>query len=148
MKSTILTLIAITFSFQAYAQNNAKIVSKEDHQVRLLKKMKIKNNSYVYITARDNGHILGQNIIVQTRVSCDGEASDFSELPVIDSQSVCNMKPDSIIMNKKKTAVAMMSKSANIEKYNDELAEGKNPSQIACNEETETLKFSLKSMCK
>jgi hypothetical protein len=147
MKKILLTLITITFSFQSYAEDDLKIVTKEDHQVRLLKTVKLKENQYVYVTARDNGHVLGQKIIVQTRVSCNGKATDFSSLPILDSQSVCNMKPESITMNKAQTALAMYSKSANIEKYNDEIAGGKQPSKISCNEETEMLKFSLKNIC-
>lgn len=148
MKKLTLTLLILCFTNQTYAEDSVEIVSKKDHEVRLLRKMKFKDNQYVYVTARNNGHVLGQNLIVQTRVSCDGEAADFSELPILDSQSVCNMQPESIVMNKKKTAIAMWSKSANIEKYNDELAEGKTPSKVSCNEENEMLKFSLKSLCK
>lgn len=147
MKKIILTLIATTFSFQAYAQDSMKIVSMKDHDVMLLKTIKLDDNKVVYLTARDNGHVLGQKFLVQKRVSCNGEVENFSELEVLDSYSVCNMKPESITLNNKKNAVAMLSKSANVDQYYDDIEAGLSSPEISCNNNTEILKFSLKGIC-
>jgi len=146
MKKTILTLIAIAFSFQSYAENIT--ISKTDHNVMLLKTIKLDDNKVIYLTARNNGHVLGQKFIIQKRVSCSGAVKDFSELEVLDSYSVCNMKPESITLNNKETAVAMLSKSANIDQYYDDIESGISSPEISCSKNTEILKFSLKDTCR
>lgn len=148
MKKIILGLLILSFQFNSFAADELNIVSKENHDVRLLKTIKLAEGKYVYLTARDEGHVLGQRFLVQTRVSCQGDSKDFSSLPIVDSHSVCNMKPDSVKMNKSMTAIAMLSKSANINKYYEDIASGKSEPQVDCNTKTEVLKFSLKNLCK
>jgi hypothetical protein len=145
MKKIILTLIAITFSFPSYGEN--EIIHNTDHSVRLLKTIKLDSNKFVYLTARDNGHVLGQKFLVQKRVSCNGSVEDFSKLEVLDSYSVCNMKPESITLNKNQTAVAMLSKSADVDRYHRDIESGLTSPEINCRKNTEILKFSLNDIC-
>ena len=126
----------------------AEHVHSEDHETRLLKTIKVGEGQYVYLSARNNGHVLGQKFLLETRVSCDGESQDFTKLEVKDSYSVCNMKPESIIKNTKGTALAMLVKSANINKYYDDIGAGIASPDVSCNGGNEVLKFSLKNFCK
>ena len=142
----IFSVVILSLSTSAYA-DEVKILSKEDHEVRLLKTIKLKDNQYAYLTVRNNGHVSGQKFVIQTRVSCNGPVEDFSALNVVDSHSVCNIQPESVTVNKKLTAIAMYTRSANHEKFTEDLSKGLNPSEPSCNESTETLKFSLKGMC-
>ena len=123
------------------------IIAKTSHNVRLLKKIPMKDGKYVYLTVRDEGHVLGQNFVVQLRASCSGEVEDFSSLDIIDSLSVCNMKPESVKTNRDLTAVAFLSKTANINKYYEDLSNGKSDPKVDCNLKTEIQKFSLRKIC-
>ena len=123
------------------------IIAKTSHNVRLLKKIPMKDGNYVYLTVRDEGHVLGQNFVVQLRASCSGEVEDFSSLDIIDSLSVCNMKPESVKTNRDLTAVAFLSKTANINKYYEDLSSGKSKPKVDCNLKTEIQKFSLRKIC-
>ena len=127
--------------------SNVHLIQKEDHEIRLLKTLHLQKNQVVYLSARNNGHVLGQNFVIETRVSCSGKVSDFTELSVIDSYSVCNMNPKSITKNTKGTALAMLAKSANINKYYEDIGEGVSSPEISCNDRNELLKFSLKNLC-
>ena len=146
MKKILLTFIILTFSNSTLA-SDVEVIQKEDHEVRLLKTVNVGDNQVVYLSARNNGHVLGQKFVLETRVSCDGEVSDFTELSVIDSYSVCNMKPESITKNEKGTALAMLAKSANINQYYEDIGEGVSSPEISCNDGNELLKFSLKDLC-
>ena len=148
MKKVILTLLALSLTQVTFAEEHTDHVHKEDHDVRLLKTIKVSDKQYVYLSARDNGHVLGQKFILETRVSCSGESANFAELEVQDSYSVCNMKPESIVKNNKGTALAMLVKTANINKYYDDIGEGISSPAVNCNDQNEVLKFSLKNFCK
>jgi hypothetical protein len=127
--------------------NEPIIIAKTSHNVRLLKKIPMNDGKIVYLTVRDEGHVLGQNFVVQLRASCSGEVEDFSNLEIIDSLSVCNMKPESVKTNRQLTAVAFLSKTANINKYYDDLSSGKTEPKVDCNLKTEIQKFSLRKIC-
>lgn len=123
------------------------IIAKTSHNVRLLKKIPMQDGKFVYLTVRDEGHVLGQNFVVQLRASCSGEVEDFSSLDIIDSLSVCNMKPESVKTNRNLTAVAFLSKTANINKYYENISDGKSEPKVDCNLKTEIQKFSLRKIC-
>jgi len=146
MKHLIIYFIMLTNINSSFA-SEVHLIAKEDHEVRLLKTVKVGENQYVYLSARNNGHVLGQKFIVETRVSCNGESDDFTSLEVKDSYSVCNIKPESIVKNTKGTALAMLAKSANINRYYDDIGEGIASPEIYCKEGNEVLKFSLKNLC-
>lgn len=146
MNKIVFLLIVLIGSNKIYA-SEIEILSKEDHEMRLLKTVSVGEEKYLYLSARNNGHVLGQKFIIETRVSCSGEAQDFTDLEVIDSYSVCNMKPESIVENTKGTALAMLAKSANINRYYDDIGAGIASPQIHCKAGTEILKFSLKNLC-
>jgi len=148
MKKIIFTLIALSIFSSSYASDSTELIRNQDHEVRLLKTVKVGEGQYVYLSARNNGHVLGQRFLIETRVSCTGEAADFTKLEVKDSYSVCNMKPESIVQNDKGTALAMLVKSANINKYYDDIGEGIKSPEVNCHSGNEVLKFSLKNFCK
>jgi len=147
MKKIIFTLLALSIFNSSHAADDVELIKNEDHEVRLLKTVKIGEDQYVYLSARNNGHVLGQKFLLETRVSCKGEINDFTKLEVKDSYSVCNMNPDSIVKNTKGTALAMVVKSANINKYYDDIGEGIKSPKINCYENNEVLKFSIKNLC-
>jgi hypothetical protein len=147
MKKIIFTLVALSIFSTSYASDSVELIRNQDHEVRLLKTVKIGEGKYVYLSARNNGHVLGQKFLLETRVSCNGEAQDFTKLEVRDSYSVCNMKPESIVQNTKGTALAMIVKSANINKYYDDIGEGIASPDIKCHAGNEVLKFSLQNFC-
>ncbi len=148
MKNSILIFFTIfIFSFSASAEEKMKIIAKNSFNVRLLKKIPLAGGHFVYLTVRDEGHVLGQNFLVQLRASCKGEVDDFSSLKILDSISVCNLKPESVKTNKNLTALAFLSKSANINKYYEDISNGKTEPNVDCNAKTEILKFSLKNIC-
>lgn len=144
----MITLLTLSICQFASAEEHEGHTHSQDHDVRLLKTVKVSDKQVVYLSARDNGHVLGQKFILETRVSCSGESEDFTKLEVQDSYSVCNMKPDSIIKNTKGTALAMLVKTANINKYYDDIGEGIASPAVDCHQGNEVLKFSLKNFCK
>lgn len=122
--------------------------SHEEHGIRVLKSFSLGGDAYMYLSVRDQGHVLGQPFVVETRLSCVGEVEDIKELEVVDSYSVCNMLPDSVVINTKATAVGMIVKSADIDRYDRDIASGLESPDIQCYEQNEMLKFSLKNLCK
>jgi len=149
MKKIILTLLALSIFTSVDAQDSGEHSHEheQDHETRLLKTVTTEGGHTVYLSARDNGHVLGQRFLLETRVSCNGHVEDFEKLEVQDSYSVCNMKPESIVKNKKGTALAMLVKSANIHQYYDDIAEGISSPSVNCKYGNEVLKFSLKNFC-
>lgn len=148
MKQIIFTLLALTLFSQAHAADEAEHSHSHDYETRLLKTIKVGEGQYVYLSARNNGHVLGQKFLLETRVSCSGESQDFTKLEVKDSYSVCNMQPESIVKNTKGTALAMLVKSANINKYYNDIGEGITSPNVDCHNGNEVLKFSLQNFCK
>jgi hypothetical protein len=120
----------------------------DNYELRLLKTIELKDKQVVYLTVRDQGHVLGQPFIVETRVSCQGPVTEVSKLPVHDSYSVCDMQPESIKLNKQRTAVAMKSKSADINSYYSDIEKGVQRTEVRCRPKTEILKFTLQNLCK
>lgn len=147
MKKIIFSLLAFSIFNSSHAAEEIELINNSDHEVRLLKTVELGEGKYVYLSARNNGHVLGQKFLLETRVSCNGKSKDFAKLEVKDSYSVCNMKPESIVKNKKGTAMAMLVKSANINKYYDDIGEGVASPDVKCNEGNEVLKFSIKNLC-
>jgi len=147
MKTLLISLILL-FNLNLSFASDEHVHEHEEHNIRLLETYDLGDGAFMYLSVRDNGHVLGQKFVVETRLSCDGEVQNFSELEVKDSYSVCNMKPESITKNEKGTAVAMIAKSANINKYYDDIGEGLVSPEINCKAENELLKFSLKTLCK
>lgn len=147
MKQIVLSMMFLIMFSEVFAEDKIEIIAKTTHNVRLLKKIPMKNGSFVYLTVRDEGHVLGQNFVVQLRASCSGEVEDFSSLEVIDSLSVCNLKPESVKTNRSLTAVAFLSKTANINKYYEDISNGESDPKVDCNLKTEIQKFSLKNVC-
>ncbi len=148
MKAIIIICLQFVFVSTSHANDEIQIVDQTTHKVRLLKKINLIDDQFVYLTVRDEGHVLGQNFIVQLRASCNGESDDFTKLKVLDSFSVCNLKPESVKINRKSTAIAFLSKTANINKYYEDLADGKVDPKVDCNASIEIQKFSLKNICK
>jgi len=151
MKTIILSLLALSVFTSVDAQDSGEHAHEHSHdheyETRLLKTIEMGNGQIVYLSARDNGHVLGQKFLLETRVSCSGDVEDYSKLEVKDSYSVCNMKPESIVKNTKNTALAMLVKSANINKYYDDIAEGISSPHVNCKEGNEVLKFSIQNLC-
>ena len=56
----------------------------------------------------------------------------MSELPIHDSLSVCDVDPESLKMNRKKTAVAMKTKMADMKTYYDQVEKGDRLAQVQC----------------
>ncbi len=137
----------LIWNIQVKANEDLNIIAKSSFNVRLLKKINLSDDQIVYLTVRDEGHVLGQNFVVQVRASCKGDIEDYSTLKVIDSISVCNMKPESVKTNKNLTAVAFLAKTANIDKYYEDIANGTADARVECNSKTEIQKFSLKNIC-
>ena len=143
-----ISILIVTLSFQSSWASGESLIGHKDHEVRLLQAVKISSDQTLYLSVRNNGHVLGQTFVVETRVSCEGDVENFIDLEVVDSYSVCNLKPDSFIKNTKGTAVALLAKSANINKYYDDIAEGVESPEVFCKKGNEVLKFSLKNHCK
>lgn len=119
--------------------------SSED--IRILKEINLVQGGKVYVTARQAGHILGQQFQVEVRVSCLGEVERPGELEVSDSFSVCDMDPDSLVVNRSGTAVAMKTKMAKVFSET-ELLSGENRNFYeSCASKTEIKKFSLRNLC-
>lgn len=146
MKSSLLAVLFVLSCITTHAHEADK-VNPEEFNLRLLKTIELEGGTVVYITARDQGHVLGQPFVIETRVSCKGRDEDLKRLKVHDSYSVCDMEPHSIVVNRQNTAVAMKSKAADIDSYYQSIAGGKTPSEVSCQEKTELLKFSLKNLC-
>ncbi len=145
MKHFILCIIVLSFEWALAHDHEAQ----EDISLeyRVLKEVSLSETQKVYLVAREDGHLLGQPYQIEVRVRCDGEKLDIIELPVKDSFSVCDMQPESVKINKAKTAMAMKVKVVDLKHYEDQLEAGQKSPDVRCHKKTEIKKFSLKKLC-
>jgi hypothetical protein len=106
------------------------------------------SQAQIYLIAREEGHLLGQPYQIELRVNCNGDKKEIMELKVKDSFSVCDMQPESVKINNKKTALAMKVKVANINDYYQDIEKGIKSPQVKCGLKTKIKKFSLLKLCK
>ena len=116
-------------------------------QVRILKEIKLEENKKAYIVVREAGHLLGQPYQVELRVQCDENKTKVLNLPVKDSYSVCDLKPESLKINLEKTALAMKVKTADLINYYDQVDRGIFNPKVRCQRQTSIEKFSLRKLC-
>ena len=124
----LLTLTIIFFFPEAFAHEE----HNESSEYRTLKEIQLKDGGQVYILAREDGHLLGQPYQVELRVRCHSQKEETIKLPIKDSFSVCDMSPESLKVNTKKTAVAMKVKMADINSYYEKVERGVASPEVDC----------------
>ncbi|MCJ8277301.1 MAG: hypothetical protein HRT44_08235 [Bdellovibrionales bacterium] len=150
----LFVILLITLSPEVFANDHDHNHDHEhnlndpNEEIRILQELNLAGGSTAYVVARQQGHILGQNYQVELRLNCSPEKKDIHDLPVHDSLSVCDVDPDSLKLNRKKTAVAMKSKMADMKTYYDQIEKGDRLAQVQCAKKTEVIKFSLSKLCR
>ena len=131
---------------------------QDDQKYRVLKEF-AHSNASVWLVVREAGHVMGQPFQVELRVQCQSSSEEASKgevpnndanvmgFPVMDSFSVCDIKPDSVIINESQTAVAMMTKLVDMDDYNNQIASGDVDVKPRCAEATTVRTFSLDNLC-
>lgn len=138
MKVLMSFLLLMTFPTDLRAQDS--------QEYRVLKYMK-KGSAHIYLMVREEHHRLGQPFQVELRVSCTGAVSNPLLLDIHDSLSVCDLDPNSSKINRTETALAIKTKMADLEAYNDQIASGQIHPHLSCLIDTEIKKFSLNGLC-
>lgn len=135
-------LIFLLVPFVAHTHGDE---SKET-KIRVLEKVQA-GSSTLYLTAREDGHLLGRPFQTELRVSCV-EGEELKEAKIQDSHSVCDLDPKSAVINKEKTAIAIKVKEADINAYQKAVENGESKAEVPCDKKTKILKFSLRDFCK
>ncbi len=65
----------------------------------------------------------------------------------MDSFSVCDIKPESVMMNVDQTAIAMKTKLVDMDDYNNQMASGTVDVKPNCAKATRVKIFSLENLC-
>lgn len=138
----LLFISHILFTFNVYAHGD----EASSQEVRVLKEVNLKKGK-AYVVARKAGHLIGRPFQVEVRLDCEGSGQDVQSLKVQDSYSVCDLDPESLKINQAQTAIALKTKDADIETYNDRIAQGETNVDALCAKETKVLKFSLRNLC-
>ena len=116
-------------------------------EYRVLEQVNKYEEGYAFVMVREGGHLLGQPYQVELRVECSGILSDPLKVKVKDSFSVCDLDPDSIKVNSDGTAIAVKAKMADVNYYDDQIAQGVSSPEMRCLEKTTIKKFSLRKLC-
>ncbi|MCB0377460.1 MAG: hypothetical protein KDD33_03120 [Bdellovibrionales bacterium] len=116
-------------------------------ELRILKEIKLAKGK-AFLVVRKDEHLLGRPFQVEVRAQCPGDASQVEDLAIKDSYSVCDLEPDSVKLNKKRSALALKTKEANVAAYEDQIAKGNMSAGVDCMRTTKILKFSLTDLCK
>lgn len=139
----IFSIALLLFTSQVFGHE----AHETDSKLRQLGEYASPSGHKVYLVAREDGHLLGQPYQLELRADCGGDGGSVKSLPIQDSFSVCDMDPDSIKMNIKKTAIAMKVKLADIGSYDQKIAQGQASPEVSCLAATTIKKFSLKNLC-
>lgn len=123
------------------------LAAQSDQDFRILHEYKSSTNQ-AFLIVREEPHRLGQPYQLELRVRCgDSTASDPLKLPIHDSFSACDIDPSSVKVNTSQTALALKTKMADVETYNDQVAQGIKSPILQCLNSTSVLKFSLQNIC-
>ncbi len=144
MKHLFLSLSILLSTPVAFAHGDSSDQSESDY--RVLKTIEA-GQGKAFIVAREDGHLLGQPYQVELRLNCDASDQDVMNLPIKDSFSVCDMKPESLKINKSQTAIAMKTKMADLDSYYAQVEQGIAHPEVSCQEKTTIKKISLKNLC-
>lgn len=126
--------------------HGVKPIKQRDY--RILKIITLEPDKKAYLIAREEGHLIGQPIQVELRESCGLIHKPVTQMPVLDSFSVCDIAPESFKLNSKKSAVAMKIKVADLDAYHNQVEKGIKSPEVKCAQDTRVRKFSLKKICK
>jgi hypothetical protein len=144
MKRLVYFLICLLIAFPVSGHEHK---DGDIHEVRVLKHLFLKDGKKAVVLVREGGHILGQPFQVEIRANCQTQETDYQKWPVQDSFSVCDLSPESVKVNQAQTAVALKTKRADTQKYDDQLSRGVSSPDLVCHEKTQIKKFSLKTLC-
>ena len=118
-----------------------------DGDYRVLKSISVDHYSAELIV-KEGGHLIGQPYQVELRVNChDSNESDSTSWDIKDSFSVCDLDPESSIINNQNTAVAIKTKMADMKSYNDAISNGELHPEMKCQKKTQIKKISLRNLC-
>ncbi len=143
MKHLVVSLSILLSSSGALAHDH----SSNPTDYRVLKTIEAGGQGKAYIVARDEGHLVGQPFQVELRLNCEGDEKNILDLPIQDSFSVCDMKPESLKINRAQTAVAMKTKMADLDSFYAQVEKGEKHPQVMCQQKTTIKKLSLKNLC-
>ncbi len=136
----IIFCIGLTLLPSALAKAN-------DQDFRVLKEMALPREGKAVVLVREDGHLLGQPFQVELRVNCQTDQNNYLDWPVHDSFSVCDLDPESLKINSKKSAIALKTKMADHANFEQQLNLGLSSPQVKCEESTTVKKFSLNQLC-
>lgn len=145
MKFLTLSFLILLYPDSSHAHEEG-FELKAKHDYRVVYQTQI-DGALAQVLVHEGGHLVGQPFQVELRVQCPGDSSDIVSLPVKDSFSVCDLDPESVKMNKQKTALALKVKQADLTTYYDQISEGKQEPELKCAKKTSIKKFSLSNLC-
>jgi hypothetical protein len=114
---------------------------------RVLHRARLEQGGEAVLLVREAGHLLGQPFQVELRVQCQPSTEAPIHWPVSDSFSVCDLSPESVKVNRSHTALALKTKMADHDSYDQQIELGISQPRVTCQKATTVKKFSLRDLC-
>lgn len=115
------------------------------------KAIDLKNGGQAMVMTRKVGDKLGRPYTMELRVSCQGERVAWEALPVVDQESVCDVKPQSAKLSADGKSIVIMIRETDSEAFN-RISRQTAPGVLGemepqCKKEAAEFKFPLESYC-
>lgn len=147
MLNTILVLTIIFLSRVTVAHEDSEDILNEknvvQHEIYDIRNSKAK----IHVIVRNDGHTLGKPFVVEVRPDCKGDG-DWATLPVVDTESACDVSLGATKMNKAGNEIIITLRGPNKAAYNSGSLKVLKSEKPLCSSETKEQKFNLASFCK
>ncbi|UOF02373.1 hypothetical protein [Bdellovibrio reynosensis] len=142
-KNIFLAGILLAVSSQAFAATD--VVGEKTIQLK-------DNKGEAIVISRENEEGMGRPYTIELRVNCTGSKTKWETLPVVESESVCDVKPRSARLTGDGKSVAIMIRETDSDEYN-RLSKTMDPAALGemkpiCKKAAKELRFSLEGHCK
>ncbi|AHZ85417.1 hypothetical protein Bb109J_c3383 [Bdellovibrio bacteriovorus] len=115
------------------------------------KTVDLKGGGQALITTRKGGDKLGRPYTMELRVNCQGGRMAWHELPVLDQESVCDVKPQSAKLSQDGKSIVVLIRETDADDFNR--LSKQTPAGILgeiqpqCKKEAAEFKFPVESYC-
>ncbi|XGC82134.1 hypothetical protein ACES2L_06505 [Bdellovibrio bacteriovorus] len=104
------------------------------------------------VVTRENDENIGRPYTIELRMNCAGTKGKWETLPVVATESVCDVKPRSARLTGDGKSVAIMVRETDSDEYN-RLSKTMDPAAMGemkpvCKKAARELRFSLEGLCK
>lgn len=146
MSSRIVLLIGILFLQTALA-HDAKLVNEQDGVISV-KSFPLKNGKgSVFVIIRKDGHAPARPYIIELRPACGADVTEWRNLQVVDSRSVCDIAPDTSSLVQNQAEISVMVRDVNSAKMEKTMRMTASEAQNVCTSKGRVERLSIKDFC-